>query len=104
MVPLFLEPFSDYKYPFTNQIAIIIIIVIIWSRFLGLWVLHVFKKTLFDFSQSATLSKLKIACLESQKKEAKLRYQEQLSHYVKACLGTPMDKLHVSNRKYQQYM
>ena len=43
----------------------------------------------------SVLSQLKISSLENQKKEAKIRYQDQRQGYVISCLGTPMEKLHM---------
>jgi len=42
------------------------------------------------------LSELKVASLESQKKEAKQGYQEYLQAYVTSYLGQPLEKVHVS--------
>ncbi|XP_071489037.1 exocyst complex component 1-like [Diadema antillarum] len=39
------------------------------------------------------LSRLKITCLESERKEAKQQYQEHLQSYVRDSLGRPMEKL-----------
>jgi len=44
----------------------------------------------------AVLSELKIASLESQKKEAKQGYQDHLQAYVTSYLGQPLEKVHVS--------
>jgi len=44
----------------------------------------------------AILSELKVASLESQKKEAKQGYQEYLQAYVTSYLGQPLEKVHVS--------
>ncbi|XP_048797519.1 exocyst complex component 1 isoform X2 [Lagopus muta] len=41
----------------------------------------------------ATLSRLKISCLEAEKKEAKLKYTEHLQSYVVYSLGQPLEKL-----------
>ena len=42
------------------------------------------------------LSRLKITCLESERKEAKQQYQDHLQSYVRDSLGRPMEKLNVS--------
>ncbi|XP_041461767.1 exocyst complex component 1-like isoform X1 [Lytechinus variegatus] len=39
------------------------------------------------------LSRLKITCLESERKEAKQQYQDHLQSYVRDSLGRPMEKL-----------
>ncbi|XP_071949546.1 exocyst complex component 1-like isoform X2 [Antedon mediterranea] len=39
------------------------------------------------------LSRLKITCLENERKEAKQRYQEHIQAYVTTYLGRPMEKL-----------
>lgn len=44
----------------------------------------------------ATLSTLKIPCLESDRKEAKQIYQDNLNSYTLNLLGRPLEKLHVS--------
>ncbi|XP_064305544.1 exocyst complex component 1 isoform X2 [Phalacrocorax carbo] len=41
----------------------------------------------------ATLSRLKISCLEAEKKEAKQKYTEHLQSYVICSLGQPLEKL-----------
>ncbi|XP_075278079.1 exocyst complex component 1 isoform X4 [Opisthocomus hoazin] len=41
----------------------------------------------------ATLSRLKISCLEAEKKEAKLKYTDHLQSYVIYSLGQPLEKL-----------
>uniref|UniRef100_A0A8C0BZB0 Exocyst complex component 1 n=1 Tax=Buteo japonicus TaxID=224669 RepID=A0A8C0BZB0_9AVES len=41
----------------------------------------------------ATLSRLKISCLEAEKKEAKQKYTEHLQSYVIYSLGQPLEKL-----------
>ena len=46
--------------------------------------------------QPAVLSELKVASLETQKKEAKQGYQEYLQAYVTSYLGQPLEKVHVS--------
>jgi len=48
----------------------------------------------------AILSELKVASLESQKKEAKQGYQEYLQAYVTSYLGQPLEKVHVSAQIY----
>ena len=42
------------------------------------------------------LSRLKIACLDAERKEAKQNYQGSMKAYVTAMLGRPMEKLNVS--------
>lgn len=44
----------------------------------------------------ATLSRLKISCLEAEKKEAKQKYTDHLQSYVIYSLGQPLEKLNVS--------
>ncbi|XP_013397565.1 exocyst complex component 1 isoform X1 [Lingula anatina] len=41
----------------------------------------------------ATLSQLKISCLEKERKDARQRYQEHLQAYVTTYLGRPLEKL-----------
>ena len=41
------------------------------------------------------LRQLKIACLETQKKESKQLYQDHLNNYVTMSLGRPMEKLNI---------
>jgi len=43
----------------------------------------------------ALLSQMKISCLDAERKEARLRYQEHMQAYVQEQLGTPMEKLTV---------
>ncbi|KAF3825186.1 hypothetical protein GH733_005820 [Mirounga leonina] len=43
----------------------------------------------------ATLSRLKISCLETEKKEAKQKYTDHLQSYVIYSLGQPLEKLNV---------
>jgi len=42
------------------------------------------------------LSTIKIASLEKQKREVKLRYNQHLQSYVTSMLGRPLEKLSVS--------
>ncbi|KAE8629606.1 hypothetical protein XENTR_v10000543 [Xenopus tropicalis] len=44
----------------------------------------------------ATLSRLKISCLEAEKREAKQKYGDHLQSYVIVSLGHPLEKLNVS--------
>ena len=44
---------------------------------------------------SGVLSRLKIVCLENEKREAKRKYSDSQKMYVKEMLGRPMEKLHV---------
>lgn len=44
----------------------------------------------------ATLSRLKISCLEAEKKEAKQKYTDHLQSYVIYSLGQPLEKLNVN--------
>lgn len=48
----------------------------------------------------ATLSRLKISCLEAEKKEAKQKYTDHLQSYVIYSLGQPLEKLNVSIFEY----
>ncbi|VDK45989.1 unnamed protein product [Anisakis simplex] len=41
------------------------------------------------------LSELKIACLDTQRKEAKKTYQDNIQVYVKEYMGKPLEKVHV---------
>lgn len=43
------------------------------------------------------LSRLKIAVLDSQRKEAKLKYNEALKGYVTRYFGRPLEKLNVNS-------
>lgn len=45
----------------------------------------------------STLSRLKISCLEAERREAKHKYTEHLQSYVINSLGQPLEKLNVSN-------
>lgn len=45
----------------------------------------------------ATLSRLKISCLEAEKKEAKQKYTDHLQSYVIYSLGQPLEKLNVKS-------
>ena len=45
------------------------------------------------------LSRLKIACLDAERKEAKQNYQGSMKAYVTAMLGRPMEKLNVRIKK-----
>lgn len=44
----------------------------------------------------STLSRLKISCLETERREAKHKYTEHLQSYVINSLGQPLEKLNVS--------
>lgn len=44
---------------------------------------------------AAILSRVKIQCLEEQRKEAKIKYEEHQDAYVQEQLGRPMEKLTV---------
>lgn len=46
----------------------------------------------------STLSRLKISCLESERREAKHKYTEHLQSYVITSLGQPLEKLNVRER------
>lgn len=43
----------------------------------------------------STLSRLKISCLETERKEAKQKYTDHLQYYVINSLGQPLEKLNV---------
>lgn len=99
-------------------------VMVIGCVFLNLFVLLVFKVFCFSFlsvekvaneSQKtprdvvmmenfhhifATLSRLKISCLEAEKKEAKQKYTDHLQSYVIYSLGQPLEKLNVSIFEY----
>ena len=49
---------------------------------------------------SGVLTRLKIVCLENEKREAKKKYIDSQKMYVKEMLGRPMEKLNV--RIYRQ--
>lgn len=44
------------------------------------------------------LTRLKIVCLENEKREAKRKYNDTLKLYVKEMLGRPMEKINVRNK------
>lgn len=44
----------------------------------------------------STLSRLKISCLDAERREAKHKYTEHLQSYVINSLGQPLEKLNVS--------
>ena len=44
---------------------------------------------------SGVLTRLKIVCLENEKREAKKKYIDSQKMYVKEMLGRPMEKLNV---------
>lgn len=46
----------------------------------------------------STLSRLKISCLDAERREAKYKYTDHLQSYVINSLGQPLDKLNVSWR------
>lgn len=46
----------------------------------------------------STLSRLKISCLDAERREAKHKYTEHLQSYVINSLGQPLEKLNVSQR------
>ena len=46
----------------------------------------------------STLSRLKISCLEAERKEAKHKYTDHLGSYVINSLGQPLEKLNVRGR------
>lgn len=46
----------------------------------------------------STLSRLKISCLDSERREAKHKYTDHLQSYVINSLGQPLEKLNVSWR------
>ena len=48
------------------------------------------------FAHSGVLTRLKIVCLENEKREAKKKYLDSQKMYVKEMLGRPMEKLNVS--------
>ena len=49
----------------------------------------------------STLSRLKISCLDAERREAKHKYTDHLQSYVINSLGQPLEKLNVS-RSYQK--
>ena len=50
----------------------------------------------WPFAHSGVLTRLKIVCLENEKREAKKKYVDSQKMYVKEMLGRPMEKLSVS--------
>ena len=50
----------------------------------------------WPFAHSGVLTRLKIVCLENEKREAKKKYLDSQKMYVKDMLGRPMEKLSVS--------
>lgn len=46
----------------------------------------------------STLSRLKISCLDTERREAKHKYTDHLQAYVINSLGQPLEKLNVSWR------
>ena len=48
------------------------------------------------FAHAGVLTRLKIVCLENEKREAKKKYLDSQKMYVKDMLGRPMEKLSVS--------
>ena len=52
-------------------------------------------KTVFIYFPGV-LSRLKIICLENEKREAKKKYLDSQKMYVSEMLGRPMEKLNVS--------
>lgn len=51
----------------------------------------------------STLSRLKISCLETERKEAKQKYTDHLQYYVINSLGQPLEKLNVRSRDSQEF-
>ena len=47
---------------------------------------------------TGVLTRLKIVCLENEKREAKKKYNDTLKLYVKEMLGRPMEKINVRNK------
>ena len=50
----------------------------------------------WPFPHLGVLTRLKIVCLENEKREAKKKYLDSQKMYVKDMLGRPMEKLSVS--------
>lgn len=50
----------------------------------------------------STLSRLKISCLEAERREAKHKYTDHLQSYVINSLGQPLEKLNVSRNIFYQ--
>lgn len=46
---------------------------------------------------TGVLSRLKIASLDGERKQAKLQYTEHMNSYTTTMFGRPMEKLNVSN-------
>lgn len=51
----------------------------------------------------STLSRLKISCLETERKEAKQKYTDHLQYYVINSLGQPLVKLNVRKIHLQEF-
>lgn len=47
----------------------------------------------------STLSRLKISCLDAERREAKQKYTDHLQSYVINSLGQPLEKLNVSGKR-----
>ena len=51
---------------------------------------------------TGVLTRLKIVCLENEKREAKRKYNDTLKLYVKEMLGRPMEKINVRMKSYSE--
>lgn len=51
----------------------------------------------------STLSRLKISCLEAERREAKHKYTDHLQSYVINSLGQPLEKLNVIQKTFLSY-
>lgn len=50
----------------------------------------------------STLSRLKISCLDAERREAKQKYTDHLQSYVINSLGQPLEKLNVSGKMFAE--
>uniref|UniRef100_A0A183BTI0 Sec3-PIP2_bind domain-containing protein n=1 Tax=Globodera pallida TaxID=36090 RepID=A0A183BTI0_GLOPA len=52
----------------------------------------------------STLSEMKLSCLDSRRKSARLFYQENLSIYVRESMGRPLDKIHMFFERVERHL
>ena len=56
-----------------------------------------------DFIFPGVLSRLKILCLENEKRDAKKKYLDSQKMYVNTMLGRPMEKLNVRRSRFTRH-
>ena len=56
-----------------------------------------------DFIFPGVLSRLKILCLENEKRDAKKKYSDSQKMYVNTMLGRPMEKLNVRRSRFTRH-